>query len=109
MAIKTQKGLVKEFNRLYANITELHTRIFSEKKYPKHACAIRFVSDLQDLIIDPNLNKMLTEQQINEIGSMAIDVHKTHLITNREDKQLLSSLIRELKVLKTTITQVSGL
>ena len=101
MTVKTKKGLVQEFNRLYSNIIELHRRVFSETNYPRRACAVRFLGELQDLLIEEDFVNILSEDQINEIGAMAIDVHKTNLITNREDKQLLSSLIRELKVLKT--------
>ena len=104
----TDKGITREFNRLYGNLAELFRRIYDdEKDYPRETCARWFVNELNVLMSDDKLKSRLNEQYINHILEMGVNLRRTKLIDN-EFKKELTSYIKELKNIKKNILEVTN-
>ncbi len=103
--MKTQEEFSKEFNRLYGNLKELFRRIHDqENNYPKRICANWFVNTLAEIIEKPQLRVFLTHEQVSSIAFMSMNLGKTEFL-NDEDKNVLQSLLKDLKVAETNISR----
>ena len=102
MAIKKD---VKEFKRLYNNLVELFRRIYADTtKYPKGTCADWFVCDLHNLLIEDRLKAQLTEEHINHILEMSLNLRRTTLISNESKKELTNNM-KELRIIKKNLAE----
>lgn len=98
--MKTQQGIKKEFNRLYGNLSELCRRIYSEDKYPREACAVRFVEELKCITQNEKLSALLTEEKIIHILEMCRNILRTDYIdtTNKGQLRICAQKLKAIRV-----------
>ena len=104
--MKTQRGIKKEFNRLYGNLSELCRRIFSEEVYPRTACGIMFVEELKNITRDENLSALLTEEIIVHILEMCRNILRTDYI-DTANKSQLRVCAQKLKTIRADLLDVA--
>jgi hypothetical protein len=95
-----QKASIKEFNRLYNNLVELHRRVVDVwRKYPIRLCAEWFVDHLTTMLEESSYRQKLEVEEIDNIVEMSINILRTKLLDN-DNKALLISNIKQLRQLK---------
>ena len=93
----TQKGITREFNRVYGNLKEVFRRVYDKSYVDYHEmCASWFVNELKTLLEDENLRERLTNDQIGTIVFMGMNLSKTKLLDD-EEKRCIRGLIKDLK------------
>ena len=91
---------IREFNRLYGNLNELHRRVFDEEKeYPRVLCAKWFVRELMTILNTDDLRQMLTQEQVDNIIENSISLLRARIFDN-EYKQAIVLGIKELRKFK---------
>lgn len=93
---------VREFNRLYGNLNELHRRVFDkENGYPQTLCAKWFVRELMGIINKEDFSQRLNQEQIDLILDKSVSLLRAKILDS-EYKQALVFEVKELRKLKSS-------